>query len=190
MLGVLKPGGDLPLPIACLRPTSASYCLQVRPTSSSHGVPYQWSEVTPFKGFREGKKQQFLKEIRVRSLVETEQLLSCAAESSSSSTQNKDIWFCLEATSSTIGKDKDLDPIKEWKVTITASIMLRNYLPVSCEYSVSEKSSNNRLVVRDRGVVQPGDSVGIFHIDLRRGIYLTWLPQGGWNPRKVRVKAT
>ncbi|CAM6084054.1 unnamed protein product [Calypogeia fissa] len=187
MLGLMKPGHGINVPIGCLRPTSANYCVQIRPTSTSHGLPYEWSQVVPFKGSREGKKQEVLKEISVRSLVETEELLSCTVESSSSTTQNKDLWFCLEATSNVIGKDADLDPIKEWKLVITASIVLRNYLPIPCEYSVSEKSTTTRLVVRDRGVIKPGDSVGIFHVDLRKRIDLTWLPQGGWNPKKETV---
>jgi vacuolar protein sorting-associated protein 13A/C len=186
-LGVVKPGDNLPVPIACLRETSANYCLQIRPTPTSHGLPFEWSQVIPYKGSREGKKHERVKEIRLRSLTETEELLSCAVNSSSSLTQNKDLWFFLEASSSEIGKDIELDPIQEWKVTVTAPIMLKNYLPIPCEFSVSEKSANSRLVVRDRGVIKPGDSVGIFHIDLRKGIYLTWLPQGGWNPKKVPV---
>ncbi|BBN04917.1 vacuolar protein sorting-associated protein 13A/C [Marchantia polymorpha subsp. ruderalis] len=188
-VGTLAPGGKIPLPIACLRATSPDYCLQIRPQPGGyHPGSYKWSQVIPYKGFPDhGVKQESSKEIRIQSLVETEELLSCSLEASSSLSSEKDIWFCLETTATSVGKDAEMDPIKDWKLVITAPLMLTNYLPVPSEYSVSEKRTGKGLIVRERGIIKPGEAAGIFHADLRKPLHLTWLPQGGWQPKKETV---
>lgn len=43
-----------------------------------------------------------------------------------------------------------------------------------------------RPVSRQHGLVEPGESVHCYNIDVRCPVLLTWLPQGGWRQEQVR----
>ncbi|KAL2636221.1 hypothetical protein R1flu_007700 [Riccia fluitans] len=188
-IGTLPPGERMPVPVAFLRATSADYCLQVRPRFGGYNSgSYEWSIVDARKGLSDhGLKPETRREIRIQSLVETEELLRCSVETSTSSSTEKDIWFYLETTATVVGKDANLDPIKDWTLVITAPLMLTNYLPVPSEYCIYEKQSGRGLLVRERGIIKCGEAAGIFHADLNEALHLTWLPQGGWKPKKEAV---
>jgi vacuolar protein sorting-associated protein 13A/C len=167
------------------------WLVQVRPHlgGMSPSLTHNWSQVVPSKARTEmSLRRSATKLFRVRSLTETEELLLCPAEAgSSNTTPGKDIWFCLESKATEIGKNARLEPIQDWCLKISAPLMLDNLLPVPCEYMVSEKSTGRGPIVRDRGIANPGEITFAFHADLRKALYLTWIPQGNWHPKKVSV---
>jgi vacuolar protein sorting-associated protein 13A/C len=81
-----------------------------------------------------------------------------------------------------------LDPILDWKLTVSAPLQLINYLPIPCRFTLSgdekvpgeDQQESSKL---DSGVVNAGKSAFIFHVDLRKALYLYWVPQGSWQPK-------
>lgn len=84
----------------------------------------------------------------------------------------------VEATE--IGEDVHLDPIRDWKLVLTAPLTLISFLPVSSEFSVLEKLSGGELSVRYRGVVKSGETIKVYSADLRNPLYFSLIPQGCW----------
>lgn len=167
-----------------------SCSLQFKPRVGSvdSGVAHAWSSVVSHRIKPElGKARQPSKELRIRGLHKTEELLRCSVLASSSVTNEKDAWLCVESSAIEVGRTSQLDPIKDWRLTISAPLELVNFLPVSCKYTVSEKADGRNLVPVQSGSVEPGGSTSIFQCDLRKAIYLKWVPDGGWLPQQVRI---
>ena len=164
--------------------------MQVKPRIDSvnnAGVAHIWSSVVSYKGKPEmGRNKQPMKEIRVRGLQETEELLCCPVRrANTSESDKKDVWLCIECKATEIGKTSQLDPIQDWFLTVSAPLELVNFLPVSCKYKVFEKVSGNGSMELQGGSVEPGESRAIYHADLRKALYLEWIPEGGWRPKTV-----
>lgn len=151
-------------------------------------MTHAWSSVVSHRIKPElGKARQPSKELRIRGLHKTEELLRCSVLASSSVTNEKDAWLCVESSAVEVGRTSQLNPIKDWRLTISAPLELVNFLPVSCKYTVSEKPDGKNLVPIQNGSVEPGGSTSIFVCDLRKAIYLKWVPNGGWLFHQVRV---
>lgn len=75
----------------------------------------------------------------------------------------------------------------DWHLTVAAPLTLCNLLPVRAEYQVWEKLKRMAPVLRQRGVVESGANVQISSADIRRPIFLSWWPQGGWKPERDLV---
>jgi len=101
--------------------------------------------------------------------------------------QERDAWLCVECKATEVGKTSQLDPIEDWRLIISAPLELVNFLPVSCKYTVSEKANGKSLVPLQSGFVEPGGSKAIFLCDLRKALYLKWVPEGGWQHQEVRI---
>lgn len=148
-------------------------------------MAHSWSSVVSYKGKPEFRKLS--KELRIRGLQNTEELLRCSILASSSDMAEKDAWLCVECKATVVGKTSQLDPIEDWRLIISAPLELVNFLPVSCKYTVSEKEIGKRLVPLQSGSVEPGGSKAIFLCDLRKALYLKWVPEGDWQPQEVRI---
>lgn len=169
--------------------------MQVKPRIESVNnaeVAHTWSSVVSYKGKPEmGRNKQPMKEIRVRGLQETEELLSCPVRrANSSGLDEKDVWLCLECKATEIGKTSQLDPIQDWVLTVSSPLELVNFLPVSCKYKVFEKVAGKGSMELQSGSVEPGESRAIYYADLRKAIYLEWIPEGGWRPKTVSFSCT
>jgi vacuolar protein sorting-associated protein 13A/C len=166
------------------------YILQLRPRAGSvnSGVAHNWSSVAPCRGKTEpGRARQPSKELRIRGLQNTEELLSCPVLACSSNMDNKDVWLCLQCKATEVGKSSQLDPIEDWRLVISAPLELVNFLPVACKYAVSEYTNGKELTELQSGLVKPGESNAIFLADLRNALYLKWIPEGGWQSQGVRI---
>lgn len=166
------------------------YVLQVKPRlgSVSSSVAYNWSSVASHRGNTEpGRVRQPSKELRIRGLQNVEELLKCPVLVSSSNMDNKDVWLCLQCKVTEVGKSSQLNPIQDWRLVISAPLELVNFLPVACEYTVSENANGMGLIELQRGLVNPGESKAVFLADLRKALYLKWIPEGGWQPQGVRI---
>lgn len=130
-----------------------------------------------------GRARQPSKELRIRGLQNTEDLLNCPVLASSSN--EKDVWLCLQIKATEVGKNSQLDPIEDWSLTVSAPLDLVNFLPVPCKYTVSEKANGKGLVELQSGLVEPGKSKAVFLADLRNPLYLKWVPEGDWQAQGV-----
>lgn len=131
------------------------------------------------------RARQPSKELRIRGLQNTEELLRCSVLASSSDMDEKDVWLCLECKATVVGKSNQQHPIEDWRLTVSAPLELENFLPVPCKYTVSEKAIGKGLVELQSGVIEPGESKAVFLADLRKPLYLKWIPEGGWQPQGV-----
>ena len=127
------------------------------------------------------------KELRIRGLQNSEKLLNCSVVASTSNNDKKNVWLCLQCKSNEVGKSSQLNPIEDWSLVISAPLELTNFLPVACKYTVSENATGNGLTELQSGMVNPGESKAIFVADLRKALFLKWIPEGGWQPQGVRV---
>ncbi|XP_024403056.1 uncharacterized protein [Physcomitrium patens] len=189
-LGTLEPHCSVACPIGSLRPGGSDYVVQVKPRvgSVNNGVAYNWSSVTSYKDKLElSIARKPTKELRIRGLQNTEELLHCSVLASSSSMDKTDVWLCVECKAIEVGKTSQLDPIEDWRLIISAPLELVNFLPVACSYTVSEKYNGKGLVPIQSGSVKPGESEAIFHADLRNSLYLKWIPEGSWVPKEDDV---
>lgn len=162
--------------------------LQVRPQTGAlgDGLAHNWSSVVPYNGKPDtGINNHPVKKFQVRNLQETEELLCCPVEASSSTVEGRDVWLCVECKATEIGKTTKLDPILDWQLTVSAPLELVNFLPVTCEYKVSEKVAGKGSMMLHEGVVEPGQSQPLYQADLRKGLYLSWVPQDGWELKQV-----
>ncbi|MCO5611230.1 hypothetical protein L7F22_065481 [Adiantum nelumboides] len=192
-LGTLHPQESIPVPIASLRPESPDFVLRTRPqeetgsNGQSHNV-FEWSNLVDCKGHTEPKtKQKSITEVSLHSLIEAEQLIQCCKDAGSSSEQLKSLWFVVDIKARDRGTSPQLDSLKDWQIEIVAPLVLQNFLPVLSEYTILEKTSGNSLILREKGVVDPGQKAHLYGVDIRQALYLTWIPQGGWQPEDVPV---
>lgn len=185
-LGVLEPHSSVACPIETLRTGGPDYVVQVKPRigSVSSGVVRSWSSVVSHRGkLEQGRVKQPSKELRIRELQNTEVLLSCAVKERDSNSNDNDVWLCLECKATEVGKSSQLVPIKDWRLTISAPLELMNFLPVACKFTVSEKANGKEFLEIQSESVEPGGSKAIILADLRKALYLKWVPQSGWQPQ-------
>ncbi|KAJ7562087.1 hypothetical protein O6H91_03G054700 [Diphasiastrum complanatum] len=185
-IGILKSGESIPLPIASLRDSTQDYCVQVRPllNESTSESKFDWSQVVFCRGTSEnGTRHLPVKELQVRALVGTEEVLSCLLKVKNSLPEKKVVWLCMETTFMKIAKDPVLASIKDWRLIILPPLELINYLPISAEYTILQSSKSKGLRMKDRGLLTSGDTTQIYHADLQKPLYLSWLSQGGWHPK-------
>lgn len=166
------------------------HIFQVKPRvgSVNSDVAHGWSSAVSHRGKHEsGRATQPSKEIRVRGLQNTEELLRCSVLASSSNTNDKDVWLCFQCKATEVGKSSQLNPIQDWRLTVSAPLDLMNFLPVPCKYTISEKANGKGLTELQSGLVEPGESKAVFLADLRKALYLKWIPEGGWQAQGVRI---
>ncbi|ONK73416.1 uncharacterized protein A4U43_C04F31270 [Asparagus officinalis] len=182
-IGLLKPGQTIPLPLSGLAHPVISYALQLRPKNTIDPNEYYWSSVvdkrnqSEFSGRAEGPS-----EICVSELTESDELLYCMQTNGSSSNNSPGLWFCLSIQAKQIGKDVHSDPIHDWNLIIDSPLSVTNFLPLSAEYAVIEKKQNGQSQASSKGTLIAGETVKVYNADLRDPIYLSVLPQGGWEP--------
>ncbi|OVA12725.1 Pleckstrin homology domain [Macleaya cordata] len=187
-VGLLNPGDTIPLPLAGLTHPAATYILQLRPWNANERNEYSWSSVVGMHHSQSevSRKTKDTSEICVSSFSESEELLYCTCNemsgSSSSSGNNKGLWFCLSIKATEIGKDIRSDPIQDWNLFVKSPLSIINFLPLSAEFAVLELQANGQFFACSRGIFSPGETVGIYKADLRKPLYLSLLPQGGWQP--------
>lgn len=182
-VGILRAGDVTSLPVACLRRFGPKYILKFKPCNLNVVDEYLWSHVLNYRGRHDSaSKHVSMPDILVSSLMETEELVYSPAKEANSTTHRNDLWFCLSVKATEIGKDVRLDPIRDWKLVLTAPLTLISFLPVSSEFSVLEKLSGGELSVRYRGVVKSGETIKVYSADLRNPLYFSLMPQGGWQP--------
>ncbi|KAG0557949.1 hypothetical protein KC19_11G167800 [Ceratodon purpureus] len=185
-LGTLEPHSTVACPIESLRSGGPDYVVQLKPRvgSVNSGVAYNWSSVASCRGKTElGRGRQPSKVLRVRGLQNTEELLSCPVLARSSNLDNKNVWLCLQCKATEVGKSSQLNPITDWRLVISAPLELVNFLPVACKYTVSESVDGKGFMELQSGMVNPGESKAILLADLRKALYLKWIPEGGWQPQ-------
>lgn len=183
-VGILRAGDVTPLPAACLGRFGPKYILKFKPCSLNGVDEYLWSNVLNYRGRHDNTpKHENMPHISVSLLMETEELVYYSpAKNANKTTHRNGLWFCLSVKATEIGKDVHLDPIRDWKLVLTAPLTLINFLPVTSEFSVLEKLSGGELSVRYRGVVKSGETIQVYSADLRNPVYLSLIPQGGWQP--------
>lgn len=182
-VGILKPGDNMPLPLSGVAHPMISYVLQLKPKCSSDRREYSWSVVLKKHGRTEiSERQEESPEICVSALTESDYLLFCSQIDGTSSETSQGLWFFLSTQAKEIGKDINSDPIHDWNLIINSPISLVNYLPLSAEYSVSANQSSEENNTCFRGTLAPSETVKIYNADLRDPLYLSLLPEGGWQP--------
>ncbi|KAH7316123.1 hypothetical protein KP509_21G079300 [Ceratopteris richardii] len=191
-LGSLHPQEVVPLPISTLRGGNKNYGLRVRPQEaglgSQSGDLFEWSSVFLCKSNLETKhKKNRIAELTLSSLNETEVLVNCSRMAGSSNKNMKRFWFILDIRAKDRGINPQVNPLKDWQIEIVPPLMLENFLPVRSEYIVQEKSPTNKFLVREKGVIEPGENAHLYNVDIRQGLYLTWIPQGGWQADNIPV---
>eukprot|EP00850_Spirogloea_muscicola_P002380 SM000009S23509 [mRNA] locus=s9:423530:451441:+ [translate_table: standard] len=79
IVGVLQPGEDVPLPSACLRRSSADYCIQVRPYGGGDvtTAQHEWSVAVRVRAKKRSNERVPAWEFRARALSETCELVCC-----------------------------------------------------------------------------------------------------------------
>ncbi|KAI3918587.1 hypothetical protein MKX01_041907, partial [Papaver californicum] len=183
-VGLLNPGDTVPLPLLGLTHPGVTYILQLRPWSANEHNNYTWSSLVGVPRDQPENKEMY--EIAVSSLSESEELLYCTSsetcESSSSRENSRGLWFCLSIKATEIGKDNHSDPIQDWNLVIKAPLSIVNFLPLAAEFSVLEMQDNGKFFGCSRGILSAGETIGIYKADLRKPLYLSLLPQGGWSP--------
>ncbi|MQL75897.1 hypothetical protein Taro_008256 [Colocasia esculenta] len=180
-LGQVKPGEAVPLPLQCLIHPTLSYYLQLRPTGSSDLTQYSWSKaLSNFDNIENSTPEDF-SDVCVSSLGESEELLFCEP-SGNSSDGLQSLWFRLSIKALDIGKDIHSDPIHDWNLVIDSPLSFTYFLPITADYSVLRKEPNGHFVTCSRGRFNPGETVEVYDVDLREGLYLSLVPQGGWEP--------
>ncbi|XP_073111690.1 uncharacterized protein [Elaeis guineensis] len=182
-VGLLKPGDTMPLPLSGLAHPIISYVLQLRPQNSIDRREYSWSVVLKKHDqteISEGHEES--PEICVSALTESDSLLFCSQIDGTSSKLSQGLWFCLSTQAKEIGKDMNSDPIHDWNLIVNSPISLVNYLPFSAEYSVTVNQLSEENNTCSLGTLGPGETVKIYNADLRDPLYLSLVPEGGWQP--------
>ncbi|XP_073134921.1 uncharacterized protein [Henckelia pumila] len=180
VLGPLKPGEVLPLPLPCLA-SSASYVLQLRPSETTD--KYLWSSVMNMSTQSEDMdRSKDISEICVSNLAESEKLLYCSEICESSSHGLRGMWFSLSMQATEIMKDVHFNPIHDWAIVIKSPVSVANYLPFMTEISLLEMQTSGHFISSFRGVFSPGETVKVYNSDIRNPLYFSLLPQAGWLP--------
>uniref|UniRef100_A0A7N1A9Q6 Peroxin/Ferlin domain-containing protein n=1 Tax=Kalanchoe fedtschenkoi TaxID=63787 RepID=A0A7N1A9Q6_KALFE len=181
-VGQLRPGDICPLPLPGVTQTGA-YVLKLRPSNLESNNEYSWSTVVSKHGESE-KSTSFKKdaEVCVSTLIESEELLYCSETSGTSSSNCRSLWFCLSIRATEIAKDMNSDPIQDWTLLVKSPLSVTNFLPLPAEYSVLERQLGGHFVDCSRGIFNPGEVVKVYNADVRKPLYLSLLPKGGWMP--------
>lgn len=182
-IGLLKPGETLPVPLSGLT-QSASYVLKLKCVMTDGSDEYSWSSVVSRPGGAEVSCESE-SEICISALTESEHLLCCTQISSTSSGDNKSLWFCLNIQATEIAKDIRSDPIQDWTLVVKSPLSIANCLPFGAEYSVLEKQANGHFICHCRDVFGSGETVQVHTVDVRNPLYFSLLPQRGWLPMRV-----
>lgn len=182
-IGLLKPGDTLPVPLSGLI-QSASYVLKLKCVMPDGSDEYSWSFVASRPGEPEVACESE-SEICISALTESEHLLCCTQIGSTSSRDNKNLWFCLNTQATEIAKDIRSDPIQDWTLVVKSPFSIANCLPFGAEYSVLEKQASGHFICHCRDVFTSGETVKVHTVDIRNPLYFSLLPQRGWLPMDV-----
>ncbi|PIN17888.1 hypothetical protein CDL12_09445 [Handroanthus impetiginosus] len=185
IVGPLKPGEIVPLPLPCLA-QSAVYVLHLKPSDMEAANQYSWSSVICGQS-QDTERLNEISEIYVSTLTESERLLYCSEISGTSSNGSSGMWFCLSTQATEISKDNHSNPIRDWTIVVKAPISITNYLPLMAEISLLEMQATGHFLSCYRGVSGPGESVKVYNADIRNPLYLSLLPQRGWLPLQEAV---
>ncbi|KNA21084.1 hypothetical protein SOVF_046540 [Spinacia oleracea] len=180
-VGLLKPGDSASLPLACVT-QAGSYVLLLRPLNFGISDEYAWSKVENPVQLQGSSQPQKESEICVSDLEESEKLLYCKHVTGTSSSGSHKIWFCMSVQATEIAKDIRSDPIQDWSLVVKSPLNIANYLPLTVEYSVLEMQSSGHFVARSRGIFSPGKAVNVYAADVTKSLFLSLLPQKGWQP--------
>lgn len=187
MIGSLKPGETIPIPLTCLD-QSASYLLHLKPLTIEAANQYSWSSVMDVSAQSQDlKRSDELPEVCVSTLVESEKLLHCTEVSGSSSNSSHGVWFCLTIQATEIAKDIQFNAIQDWTIVVRPPVTIANYLPLMAEISLLEMQATGHFLSCYRGVSSPGESVKVYDADIRSPLYFSLLPQKGWLPLQVSL---
>ncbi|KAL0372966.1 UNVERIFIED_CONTAM: putative vacuolar protein sorting-associated protein 13D [Sesamum calycinum] len=187
IVGPLKPGETVPLPLPCLS-QSALYVLHLKPLNVEGTNQYSWSSVMDMPArSQQGERSTEISEICVSTLTETEKLLYCSEISGSSSSNLRDMWFCLSTQATEIAKDIHFNPIKDWTIVVKSPVSIANYLPLVAEISLLEMQASGHFLACYRGVLGSGETVKVYNADIRNPLYFSLLPQRGWLPQQEAV---
>lgn len=187
MVGALKPGETIPIPLSCLD-QSASYLLHLKPLTIEAANQYSWSSVMDISAQSQDlKRPDELPEVCVSTLVESEKLLYCTEIGESSSNSSRGVWFCLNIQATEIAKDVQFNPIQDWTIVVRPPVTIANYLPLMAEISLLEMQATGHFLSCYRGVSSPGESVKVYGADIRSPLYFSLLPQKGWLPLQVSL---
>lgn len=187
VVGPLKPGETIPIPLPCLD-QSGLYLLHLKPSNLEGATQYSWSsamDISPQSQDPERSKE--LSEICVSTLTETDKLLHSSEISESSSNTLRGMWFCLSIQATEIAKDVQLNPIQDWIIVVKPPVSISNYLPLLAEISLLEMQPSGHFLSCYRGVSGPGESVKVYNADIRNPLYVSLLPQRGWLPLHVSL---
>ncbi|XP_075505709.1 uncharacterized protein LOC142542773 isoform X1 [Primulina tabacum] len=185
VLGPLKPGEVLPLPVPCLA-SSALYVLQLRPSETTD--KYLWSSAMDMSTQAEDMdRSKEVSEICVSNLVESESLLCCSEIGESSSHGLRGMWFSLSTKATEIMKDIHFNPIHDWAIVIKSPVSVANYLPFMTEISLLEMQTSGHFLSSFRGVFSAGETVKMYNSDIRNPLYFSLLPQAGWLPLQEAI---
>lgn len=178
-VGLLKPGDTVSLPLPGLSNPVLSYILQLRPNNTKDEKEYCWSAVLERRNRTEmSEKDLDLQDICVSALNESDVLLFCSQSEGASSHQG--VWFSVSIQAKEIGKDINSVPIYDWNLKIDSPLALVNYLPLPTEYTLFAKQLSGEQITCSRGNLEPGETVKIYSADLRDSLYMSLLPEGGW----------
>ncbi|XP_024524741.1 uncharacterized protein LOC9654875 isoform X2 [Selaginella moellendorffii] len=181
ILGSIKPGEVIGMPLACFREARQDYSLQLRPQFDGYG----WTQAVLCQ--TRGQKKLPAQDINVRSLLTDQFLSSCLLEAASAGAAARSMWFCLDVNYTDIGKDAYIGPVRDCQLMLSAPLKIVNHLPVSAEYSVHDSSRIRGYRMQDKGVVLSGEVAEIYNADVRRPVYLSFVPEGSWHPTKDLV---
>lgn len=179
-VGLLAPGHSIPLPLSSFVHPVISYVLQLRPEVSYEQKEYSWSSVVDKYVLNENLDSSKVSEICVSALIEADELLYCSEISEVSSDKDQGLWFCLSIQATQIGKDIQSNPIHDWKLTISSPLSITNFLPFAAEFAIFDKEGGESTTC-SQGTLVPGKPVKVYNADLRKPLYLSVLPQGGWD---------
>lgn len=187
ILGALKPGETIPVPLPCLD-QSALYVLHLKPSNMEAANQYSWSSVMDISAHSQDvERSNEISEICVSTLTESEKLLFCSEISGSSSNSLRGMWFCLSIQATEIAKDSHFNPIQDWTIVVRPPVSIANYLPFMAEISLLEMQASGHFISCYRGVSGPGESVKVYNADIRNPLYFSLLPQRGWLPLHVSL---
>ncbi|XP_042024109.1 uncharacterized protein LOC121771392 [Salvia splendens] len=182
MIGSLKPGETIPIPLPCLD-QSASYLLHLKPVIIEATNQYSWSSAMDISSQSQDlERSGEIREVCVSNLTESEKLLCCTEISESSSNSSHGLWFCLSIQATEIAKDAQFNSIQDWTIVVKPPVSIANYLPLAAEISLLEMQASGHFLSCYRGVSGPGESVRVYDADIRNPLYFSLLPQKGWLP--------
>ncbi|KAJ0977669.1 hypothetical protein J5N97_013143 [Dioscorea zingiberensis] len=178
LIGLHKPGSGIPLPLSGL---TQPYILEFRPKNDNEQNEYSWSVVLEKHRLNDFSLElENSTEICLSMLTESDGLLYCSQTSGCSLNNKKGLWFCLSTEASEIGKDLHSNPIHDWNLKIYSPLSVTNFLPLAAEYAVNDQLPTEETVPCFKDTIVPGETVNIYNADPRDPLYLSVLPQGGW----------